>query len=141
MKPAATVVDFGTTDPDPSFTEYEHDSYTDSYTTTSHHHWSSRDRDEEQLPLYTNAMTEEKARRRVKGPAHSAGGGAEEYDRGPVLEKEAYGEYYDDEGKDVYNKIRPAAARLGSGRLPQPPLPPPTSLVCVLLPFPLACPS
>lgn len=138
MKPAAIALDFGTTDPDPTFTEYEHDSYADSYTTTTttHHHWPSRDRDEEQLPLYTNAMTEEKARRRVKGPAHSPGVGAEEYDRGHVLEKETYGEYYDDEGKDVYNKIRPAAARLGSGRPPQPLLPPPTSLVRTL-PLPL----
>ncbi|PFH46089.1 glycosyltransferase family 39 protein [Amanita thiersii Skay4041] len=37
--------------------------------------------------------------------------------------------YYDDEGKDVYAKQhRPRNSRLTSGRLPQAPLPPPTSL-------------
>ncbi|KAF8800036.1 dolichyl-phosphate-mannose-protein mannosyltransferase [Phlegmacium glaucopus] len=53
-----------------------------------------------------------------------------EYDQ---QEKERYGDYYDDEGKDVYNKMRPKSARLGSGRLPQLPLPPPTSVTEFIL--------
>ncbi|KAF8147568.1 dolichyl-phosphate-mannose-protein mannosyltransferase [Crassisporium funariophilum] len=67
-------------------------------------------------------MSEDKARRRVKP---STGAGLGEYEH---VEKEHYGDYYDDEGKDVYNKVRPNKSRVGSGRLPQPPLPPPTSV-------------
>ena len=120
MKPPAEVaVDFGTTDPDASF-DFEHVPYP----TTHHHHWSLSNREEE-LPLHY--MSEEKARRRVvKGPAGPAGMGGEDHAHS---QKEHYGDYYDDQGKDVYNKIRPGNARLGSGRLPQRPLPPPTSLV------------
>jgi len=120
MKPPAEVaVDFGTTDPDASF-DFEHVPYP----TNHHHHWSLSNREEE-LPLHY--MSEEKARRRVvKGPTGPAGMGGEDHAHS---QKEHYGDYYDDQGKDVYNKIRPGNARLGSGRLPQRPLPPPTSLV------------
>ena len=74
---------------------------------------------EEGLPLHY--MSEDITRRRVKATTVST------YDQ---QEKEHhYGEYYDDEGKDVYSKLRPKSSRLSSGRLPQPPLPPPTSVV------------
>ena len=63
-------------------------------------------------------MSEDKTRRRVKASTVSV------YDQ---QDKEPY--YYDDEGKDVYSKLRPKSSRLSSGRLPQPPLPPPTSFV------------
>ncbi|PPQ91354.1 hypothetical protein CVT25_004121 [Psilocybe cyanescens] len=113
MKPGAVAVDFGTNDPDPAF-DFEQVPY-------PNNHWTSINR-EEDLPLHY--MSEEKARRRVvKGPLGAASGGEYEY-----TEKERYVDYYDDESKDVYNKPRPSSARLGSGRLPQPPLPPPTSL-------------
>ncbi|KAF9053374.1 dolichyl-phosphate-mannose-protein mannosyltransferase [Panaeolus papilionaceus] len=64
-------------------------------------------------------MSEEKARRRVK-PSGLAG------DFDSSHEKEVY--YDDDQGKDVYSKMRPVSSRLGSGRLPPQHLPPPTSL-------------
>lgn len=112
MSPSAAF-NFGTSDPDPSF-ELKHIPY-------SSQHWPSINRDEE-LPLHY--MSEEKARRRVKVASGSMLG---EYDQ---QEKERYSEYYDDEGKDVYSKIRPKGSHLGSGRLPRPPLPPPTSVVC-----------
>ncbi|KAH9484580.1 Dolichyl-phosphate-mannose--protein mannosyltransferase 2 [Psilocybe cubensis] len=113
MKPGAVAVDFGTNDPDPAF-DFEQVPYPNS------NNWTSIDR-EEDLPLHY--MSEEKARRRVvKGPGAPSGG---EYE---YNEKERYVDYYEDESKDIYNKPRASSARIGSGRLPQPPLPPPTSL-------------
>ena len=100
----------GISDADPSF-EFEHNPY-------HSHHRSSVNR-EEGLPLHY--MSEDKTRRRVKATTVSV------YDQ---QEKEPYyGDYYDDEGKDVYSKLRPKSSRLSSGRLPQLPLPPPTSVV------------
>ena len=100
----------GTSDADPSF-EFEHNPY-------HSHHRSSVNR-EEGLPLHY--MSEDKTRRRVKATTVSV------FDQ---QEKESYyGDYYDDEGKDVYSKLRPKSSRLSSGRLPQLPLPPPTSIV------------
>lgn len=107
---SAVAVDFGTADPDAPF-EFEEVPYPPN-------HWSTSNREEE-LPLHY--MSEEKARRRVK-PVTTP----DDYE---YTEKEEYGDYYDDQGKDIYSKARPVSARLGSGRLPQPPLPPPTSLV------------
>lgn len=111
MKPSAIAVDFGTNAPDPPSQFEAHYPPND---------WTSIDRDED-LPLHY--MSEEKARRRVKGPSGTAPG---EYE---YAEKSRYTDYYDDEGKDVYNKPRAHAAHMGGGRPPQPPLPPPTSLV------------
>ncbi|KAF8902825.1 dolichyl-phosphate-mannose-protein mannosyltransferase [Gymnopilus junonius] len=76
-------------------------------------------------------MSDEKARRRVKNPPAVPGpvDGAGEYEYVSSEEKERDYYEYDDQGKDVYSKPRPLhTARLGSGRPPQPPLPPPTSL-------------
>ncbi|CAA7271132.1 unnamed protein product [Cyclocybe aegerita] len=116
MKPSAVAVDFGSTDPD---SDFEQVPYPSNYPSNHHNHYSR----EEELPLHY--MSEEKARRRVKVPAAPAGISGYE----PHSEvKGHYGEYYDDEGKDVYNKVRQPTARIGSGRLPQPPQPPPTSL-------------
>ena len=104
---SAFNINLGTSDPDAPF-EFEHDPYPR----------SSANR-EEGLPLHY--MSEDKTRRRVKAMTVSM------YDQ---QEKEHnYGEYYDDEGKDVYSKLRPKSSRLSSGRLPQLPLPPPTSVV------------
>lgn len=69
-------------------------------------------------------MQEEKARRRVvRGPGPGGLGDI------PMSEKEHYDNYDDDEGKDVYNKSRQIQGRLASGRLPQYPQPPPTTIV------------
>ncbi|KII88281.1 glycosyltransferase family 39 protein [Plicaturopsis crispa FD-325 SS-3] len=85
------------------------------YPTTN---WSNTPRHEEELPLHY--MSEDKARRRVpRGPAATSdylGNGSEKIDE------------YDDEGKDVYAKVRPPKGRVGSGRAVQAPHPPPTSI-------------
>lgn len=116
MSSSSAYLDLGTSDPDaPS--EFEHNPYPSN-------HWSSVNR-EEGLPLHY--MSEDKTRRRVKAVAVSL------YDQ---QEKEHhYGDYYDDEGKDVYSKLRPKSSRLSSGRLPQLPLPPPTSVVSSIILF------
>ncbi|TFK36464.1 glycosyltransferase family 39 protein [Crucibulum laeve] len=119
MKPSAVAIDFGAPDidsPPRSSFEFEEVPYPPEHS----NHWASA-RQEEELPLHY--MSEEKARRRVRGP----GPGAYE-----LSEKDHY-EDYDDEGKDVYSKARPTKARVGSGRLPQHPLPPPTSIKEFLL--------
>ena len=107
---SSSAFNLGTSDPDAPF-EFEHNPY-------PNQHWSSVNQDEG-LPLHY--MSEDKTRRRVKASTVSV------YDQ---QEKEPYyADYYDDEGKDVYSKLRPKSSRLTSGRLPQPPLPPPTSVV------------
>lgn len=106
MKPSAIAVDIGS---DPDFpSEYELIPYP-----TTNHHWPEQ---HQQLPLHY--MSEETARRRVK----VAGG--------PTLGSPLPKKSYDDDGsKDAYLKPRPPSARVTSGRLPQPHLPPPTSVV------------
>ena len=76
----------------------------------------------EELPLHY--MSEDKARRRVIGR-----GGGDEYGGADPIDHG--GNYYDDEGKDVYSKTRPNRGRIGSGRLRRAPPPPPTSIVRV----------
>ncbi|KAF8889886.1 glycosyltransferase family 39 protein [Infundibulicybe gibba] len=111
MKPSAVAVDFGA-DPEPrSSSEFEEIPYPSN-------HWVPPQQEEE-LPLHY--MSEEKARRRVvRGPS-----GNED-----LFEKHQYPphNYDDDEGKDVYNKIRPVKPFVGSGRPRQAPPPPPTSI-------------
>ena len=71
------------------------------------------------------SATEEKARRRLRVGVDATNG---EYEA-PEKEQFEYQEY-DDAGKDVYNKPRPYnGARVSSGRAPQRPLPPPTTIV------------
>lgn len=144
MKPPAVVVDFSADDDErasraSSFSDFEDVSYPPSYssahpaqTPRSHHlHY-----DTHQLPLHHTYMTTASttanddiaARRRVKpsqDPGYTYVG-----EKGESLDDPLY---YDDEGKDVYSKLhRPRVGRLGSGRLPQRPPPPPTSLVRIL---------
>lgn len=113
---SSSAFNLGTSDPDSPF-EFEHIPYPSQ-------HWSSVN-PEEGLPLHY--MSEDKTRRRVKASTVST------YDQ---QEKEPYyADYYDDEGKDVYSKLRPKSSRLSSGRMPQPPLPPPTSVVSSIILF------
>jgi dolichyl-phosphate-mannose-protein mannosyltransferase len=148
MKPPALVVDFSPDDDErpsraSSFSDFEDVSYPPSYLSAhpalhdqprSHHHTD----DTHQLPLHhtymsaasTTANEDIAARRRLKPPSHNPG-----YtyvgEKGESLDDPLY---YDDEGKDVYSKLqRPGVGRMGSGRLPQRPPPPPTSLVRILL--------
>ena len=144
MKPPAVVIDFSADDDErasraSSFSDFEDVSYPPSYLSThaaqrdqprSHHHTD----DTHQLPLHhtymsaasTTANEDIAARRRLKPPSQVSGytyvGEKEESLDDPL--------YYDDEGKDVYSKLqRPRVGRMGSGRLPQRPPPPPTSMV------------
>jgi len=71
------------------------------------------------LPLYHSSMTDEKARRRVRVPAFH-----DDHQDPPDYVN-------DNEGKGVYNKVGRNRPRpyIGGGRMPQPPLPPPTTIV------------
>ncbi|OCH88812.1 glycosyltransferase family 39 protein [Obba rivulosa] len=80
-------------------------------------------RREEELPLHYSYMNEEKARRRVPRGPGAAGTYADPLDDQGM----DYGPY-DDEGKDVYSKMKANKSALGSGRIRRPPPPPPTSL-------------
>jgi dolichyl-phosphate-mannose-protein mannosyltransferase len=111
MKPAAIAVDIGSDTDFPN--HYEPIPYP-----TANYRWTEQ---HQQLPLHY--MSEETARRRVK----VSGGVAV----GSPLPNE-YGDY-DDETKDAYHKPRPPSAHVASGRLPQPHLPPPTSIVSFVL--------
>ncbi|KAI1788358.1 glycosyltransferase family 39 protein [Ganoderma leucocontextum] len=78
---------------------------------------------EEELPLHY--MNQENARRRVtRGP-----GGDGESGFSQLSEKEGL-DYYsnDDEGKDVYSKMKTAKGPISSGRPRRPPPPPPTTV-------------
>ncbi|KAI0950000.1 hypothetical protein AcV7_008603 [Taiwanofungus camphoratus] len=83
--------------------------------------WTLPSRREEELPLHY--MNEETARRRVTrvpGGNGSYGVQAEDSNTG-------YG-VYDDEGKEVYSKMRDLRSPPGSGRPRRPPPPPPTTV-------------
>ncbi|KAI0080531.1 glycosyltransferase family 39 protein [Panus rudis PR-1116 ss-1] len=87
--------------------------------------WTAVPRQEE-LPLHY--MNEETARRRVRTAAGGAAGeGSETYH---AHDEKAPPQYdpYDDEGKDVYSKMRATKAPAGSGRARRPPPPPPTTI-------------
>ncbi|KAF8624120.1 hypothetical protein AX15_006029 [Amanita polypyramis BW_CC] len=145
MKPSAVTVDFTGDDErsslthSNSFSDFEVVSYPPSHSSSQrehlnqpHNHHPHTD-DSHQLPLHyqymsaasTTANEDIVARRRVKASLHEAG-------YVDVREKEEDLDdllYYDNEGKDVYSKQhRPRVGRIGSGRLPQRPPPPPTSL-------------
>lgn len=71
-------------------------------------------------------MSQEQARRRVtRGPGGNGETGFTQFD-----EKEGL-DYYsnDDEGKDVYSKMKTARGPVSSGRPRRPPPPPPTTVV------------
>jgi dolichyl-phosphate-mannose-protein mannosyltransferase len=108
MKPPQIAIDFGTPPGSPTRTsdDFERVPY------PPEHHKSQL---AEELPLHY--MNEDKARRRAVG-------------RGGV-EVDGQKDYYDDDGKDVYAKLRPGKGHLGSGRLRRAPLPPPTTIVRV----------
>lgn len=110
MRPPQVALNLGTPPGSPPRTssEFEEVPYPSS-------HWSSS-QPEEELPLHY--MTEETARRRVKGPP--AGNGADDMKVEPM---------YSDEGKDVYSKMKPLKGPTLGGRLQRPAPAPATSLV------------
>jgi len=108
MRPPQVAIDFGTPPGSPSRTssdDFERVPY------PPDHHKSQQ---VEELPLHY--MNEDKARRRgvVRGGPEPTGH-----------------EVYDDDGKDVYAKLRPFKGRAGSGRLRRAPPPPPTTIVSI----------
>lgn len=118
--PDSISLDFGTPEVSPrTSSDFEEIPYPQ-YTQASHHHqtgWAAQPRREEELPLHY--MNEETARRRVhasRGPA-STGFYDEKQDQ------------YDDDGKDVYAKIKASRIPVSSGRPRRPPAPPATSIV------------
>ncbi|KAH0583383.1 hypothetical protein H2248_009010 [Termitomyces sp. 'cryptogamus'] len=109
MRPAQVAIDFGNDSDTPprSSSEFEEVPYP-----SSSNNWPAP----EELPLHY--MSEEKARRRTVRGVH---------DNAPIYTDNGhYGD--DDDGKDVYNKIRAVQSRGGSGRPPPSPAPPATSI-------------
>jgi len=112
MRPPQVAIDFGTPPASPNRTssdDFERVPYPPD-------HYKSQQ--PEELPLHY--MNEDKARRRGPGVAVKSG-----------PESSGHEEYYDDDGKDVYAKMRPTTGRMGSGRLRRLPPPPPTNIVCI----------
>lgn len=119
MRPPEVTLDLGTPpDSPPSTTsDFEEVPYPPN-------HWKHHQRQEEELPLHSGYMTEEKARRRVPTGKGFLGGemAYSEGDKGAALS-------YDDESKDVYAKFKATRPRIGSGRVQRGPPPPATSIV------------
>lgn len=118
QRPSQVALNLGySPPPSPTRTssEYEEVNYPDSNYPSSH--WSSQQ--EEELPLHY--MTEETARRRVKA------GGVASNGLGDVKSEFIYS----DEGKDVYNKMKPIRGPTLGGRPQRPQPPPPTNLVSI----------
>lgn len=113
MRPSDTSIEFGYPPPDnqshsPADSDFEEVPYPSS---SSYPHQDQTS----ELPLHY--MSEDTARRRVtRGP------GLSEKDVDPLLNVE------DDDGKDVYNKSKPARSRIASGRPPPKHQTPPTSM-------------
>ena len=122
---AEVHLNFGTTPPDSPRTSSDfeeiHYPHTDASSNASFG-WTAHSQHDEDLPLYN--MNEEKARRRVPH-ANSGSDAFPAYVEGPDV--------YDDEGKDVYAKMRTSKMPTGSGRPRRPPPPPATTIVRVLL--------
>lgn len=108
----AVAIDFGSPPGSPPSDEFEQVPYPPD-------HYKAQ-REQEQLPLHY--MNEEKARRR------NVRSGGELMEGAPGRGTND-AELFDDEGKDVYSKLRPTKARVGSGRIQRPPPPPPTTIV------------
>ncbi|KAG6819686.1 hypothetical protein H0H93_009642, partial [Arthromyces matolae] len=114
---AKIAIDFGNdadsdTPHSTTSSEFEEIPYPSS-TTNNNTNWPPA---QEELPLHY--MNEEKARRRVGKGAH------DDFPAGPRGDQDTY----NDDGKDVYNKIRSVKNRVGSGRPPPTPSPPATTI-------------
>lgn len=111
MRPSQVALNLGTPPGSPPRTSSDFEEV--NYPSSSH--WSSSQHEEE-LPLHY--MSEEKARRRLRPGA--ASNGVDVFETDPL---------YDDEGKDVYNKMRPVKGPTLGGRPRRPSPPPATNLV------------
>lgn len=114
-------LNFGTPEVSPrTSSEFEevHYPYPSTTATAQNQGWPAPPREKEELPLHY--MGEETARRRVTRTLGGNGVYATPVD-GP--------EEFDDEGKDVYAKMRASKAPISSGRPRRPPPPPATTIV------------
>ena len=112
-------LNFGTPEISPrTSSEFEEVHYPTASTAAHGSAWSAHPREKEELPLHY--MSEETARRRVRVTP----GGNGVYDSHVGVHDE-----YDDEGKDVYAKMRSSKVPVSSGRPRRPPPPPPTTIV------------
>jgi dolichyl-phosphate-mannose-protein mannosyltransferase len=127
-------LNFGTPEVSPrTSSEFEEIHYPHYNTTTTAAHgsgWPVPPREQEELPLHY--MGEETARRRVRVTP----GGNGVYDTHAEAQEE-----YDDEGKDVYTKMRASKVPVSSGRPRRPPPPPATTIVRILFQFITSSPS
>jgi dolichyl-phosphate-mannose-protein mannosyltransferase len=128
LRPAGDVaIHIGRSSSSDDFEEIQHPNTTTSWQRNQ----DLADEQQQHLPLHYSAMSEEKARRRVVNAAPATrDDGNEKVTASTANGKEDY--YDDDEGKDVYAKLRPKY-RVGSGRVAKPPPPPPTSLVRLII--------
>jgi len=124
MRPPQVQIDFGSPPGTPSriSSDFEEIHYPASY--SSYSDTTEKYKHEESLPLHYMNEDISTRRRVARGPGSSGG-----FMSGDEHESEMH---YDDEGKDVYSKLRLAKGRVSSGRIHRPPPPPPTSIVCDL---------
>ncbi|KIM58534.1 glycosyltransferase family 39 protein [Scleroderma citrinum Foug A] len=121
MRPGQVQIDFG---PPPDHTprtssDFEEISYPTQFTPSQPH--VSHSRLQESLPLHYMSEDTSARRRVAKGPGSSGG-----FMSGNDYDGDTQN---DDEGKDVYSKLRPGiGGRVTSGRIHRPYPPPPTSI-------------
>ncbi|KAH7906103.1 glycosyltransferase family 39 protein [Hygrophoropsis aurantiaca] len=116
MRPSQVEIDFGTPPGTPPriSSDFEEIPY------PSDHWTATNPKQEEFLPLHYMAEDTSTRRRVARGPGSPGGFMHNDEHQADIN--------YDDEGKDVYSKLRPAKGRVSSGRIHKPYPPPPTSI-------------
>ncbi|KAG1863599.1 glycosyltransferase family 39 protein [Suillus subalutaceus] len=122
MRPPQVQIDFGTPPGTPLRTSSEFEEIPYPVTHPSYSKTSPNYKHEESLPLHHMNEDTSTRRRVARGPGSSGG-----FMSGDEHESEMHFDD-DDDGKDVYSKLRPARSRVSSGRIHRPPPPPPTSI-------------
>ncbi|KAG1782405.1 glycosyltransferase family 39 protein [Suillus placidus] len=120
MRPPQVQIDFGTPPGTPPRTSSDFEEIPYPATHPSYNKTAQSYKHEELLPLHHMNEDTSTRRRVARGPGSSGG-----FMSGDEHESEMH---YDDDGKDVYSKLRPTRSRVGSGRVHRPPPPPPTSI-------------
>jgi dolichyl-phosphate-mannose-protein mannosyltransferase len=121
MRPSQVQIDFGSPPGTPIRTSSEFEEIPYPATHPSYSKTSQNYKHVESLPLHHMNEDTSTRRRVARGPGSSGG-----FMSGDEQESEMH---YDDDGKDVYSKLKPAMSRVSSGRVHRHPPPPPTSIV------------